>query len=572
MGRIEVLSDSVARRIAAGEVIERPASVVKELVENSLDAGARGVVVEIDQGGTRRIAVTDDGEGMARDEVAVAFRPHATSKIRSEDDLLCVRTLGFRGEALPSIAAVSETEVWTRRRAEPVGTRFRIRAGEPLAVEDAGTASGCRIEVKDLFFNTPVRRKFLRSPATEAGHVAQLVGRVALAHPTVGFTLVQDGREVLALSPGDLATRVRRVLGREVESEMCGIEEEGPIGIAGLATHPHYSAANPRAVLFYVNQRFVRDRLLLHALMSAYATLLPHGRYPAAVLLLAVPPAEVDVNVHPTKLEVRFRDSQAVHEAIRRAIRRIVGRLEGAGAVAEAGARYAPGRPSALPSTEDRSMAPARALRLVPAAPPEPSPLFPPLGRYGRLRVVGQVFDGYLVCEGDGEVVLIDQHAAHERVAFERLRDQRRRGRVESQILLVPQTVDLEPGDAELLADAAAGLAGYGLEVEIFGERTLRVRAVPAIFPAEDAGPLLRALASDLAEVGDSRAIEERAEDLLATIACHSVVRVGQRLSETEIRALLAAMDAIDLSTNCPHGRPVTATLARGELERRFGR
>ncbi|MGH7856233.1 MAG: DNA mismatch repair endonuclease MutL [Candidatus Binatia bacterium] len=579
MSRIQVLPDSVARRIAAGEVIERPASVVKELVENSLDAGARSVVVELDQGGLERIAVTDDGEGMSREEAPVAFQPHATSKIRSEEDLLAVATLGFRGEALPSIAAVSEVEVWTRRREAPAGTQLRIRAGVREAVADAGTAPGTRVEVRELFFNTPVRRKFLRSASAEASQVIQLVGRIALGAPAVGFTLIQNGREALSLPRGDLRSRIGRILGRDVERELHPIAVDGPARVEGFATHPHFSLANARSIVWFVNGRWVRDRMLQHALLSAYATLIPHGRFPGAVLLLTVAPGEVDVNVHPTKAEVRFRTSQTVYEGIHRAIRSAFGRTEGANRVAEGIARYVrnhPGEETRPYQASDRSSAPGR-LRLVPggsASPPhaDGGELFPTPGPLSSLRVIGQLFEGYLVCQGEDEVVLIDQHAAHERVAFERLRAQRSRGRIESQPLLVPQTVEVGAGEVEILAAAAGELAALGLEVEPFGEDAVVVRAVPALLPAGDTTPLVRAIVADLAEVERTRAVEERGEELLATIACHSVVRVGQRLSEAEARSLLAAMDEIDLNTNCPHGRPVTVTLSRTELERRFGR
>ena len=570
MPKIQVLPDSVARRIAAGEVVERPVSVVKELIENSIDAGARRVTVEIDQGGRSRIAVTDDGEGMPREDATLAFRPHATSKIRSEEDLLRVSTLGFRGEALPSIAAVSEIELWTRPAADRVGTHLRIREGEFLGVEDAGTGAGCRIEVRDLFFNTPVRRKFLKSALTEGGHVAQLVGRLALTNCEIGFTLVQEGRETLCLTASDLRSRLRQVLGRETEAELIPVAQDGEVTVSGLSTHPHFSHGHSRNVLFFVNRRLVRDRVLLHALLSAYATLIPHGRYPAAVLFLSVAPEEIDVNVHPTKLEIRFRRPQDVHEAIGRAIRGALGASAAtafAPKVAEAGASY---EGSAIARSIERYVLSPRRVAEAPRV--EEPGLFAQPGPYSSLRVVGQVLDGYLVCEGSDEVVVIDQHAAHERVTFERLCAQRRRGRIEAQALLVPQAVELTPGDVGHLEAAASDLAALGLEVEAFGDGAVMVRSVPAIFRAGDAASLLQAVAADLAKVERSRALEDRSESLLATIACHSAVRVGQALSEPEIRSLLAAMDSIDLNTNCPHGRPVTTKLSRSELERRFGR
>jgi DNA mismatch repair protein MutL len=572
VAKIRVLPDSVARKIAAGEVIERPASVVKELVENSLDAGARRIVVEVAQGGRRRIAVTDDGEGIAREDAVVAFQPHATSKIRHDEDLRNISTLGFRGEALPSIAAVADVELWTCQRQSDVGTHVRLHAGKPVVVEHAGTPPGCRIEVLDLFSATPARRKFLKAPATEAGHVAQLVGRFALARPEIGFELRQDQRAPVTFPPAGRRERIRRVLGAEIEAEMRAVERDGAVRIAGFVTHPHVALPHSRHILFFVNGRLVRDRLLQHALMAAYETLLPRGRYPGAVLSLDLPVEEVDVNVHPTKLEVRFRDGQAVHEAIGRAVRDgLQTRAAGGGveAIAEARSVY-----TAESGTPDRSAMPApRTLRLV--SPPTPGRSTGPFiasGMFSALRVVGQVFDGYLVCEGEDELWLIDQHAAHERVAFERLRAARSRGQVETQAMLLAQPVEVAAGEAELLAGAAEELAACGLELEPFGDRAVLVRAVPALFPAAAIAPLLRAVAAELAETDRSRAMQTTTDALLATIACHSVVRVGQRLGETEMRALLAAMDEIELNSNCPHGRPVARRITRAELEGRFGR
>jgi len=570
VGKIQVLADAVARKIAAGEVIERPVSVVKELVENSLDAGATHVVVEIDQGGRSRIAVTDDGEGMARDDVRIAFEPHATSKIRSEDDLLTIATLGFRGEALPSIAAVSEVELWTCRRGETNGTHVRLHAGRALLEEDVGTAVGCRIEVRDLFVTTPARRKFLKSPQTEAGHVAQLVSRLALARPEIGFALRQDGRETAAFPPATTRERIRRVLGAEVAEHLRELDHDGILRVTGFVTHPHFSLPHSRSLLFFVNGRLVRDRLLQHALLAAYATLLPHGRYPAAVVFLDVSPEAVDVNVHPTKLEVRFRDGNSVHEGIGRAVRDALRALRAAEASATP-QRVAEAITSYVASTATEGAAEPARLRLVPAP---PQPALPLAGEtaFSTLRVVGQVFDGYLVCQRDGEMVIVDQHAAHERVAFERLCAARKTGAVERQAMLVPQPIEVGRGEVDLLAGAARELAEGGLELEPFGDDTVLVRSIPALLPPQSIAPLVRALAAELAEHDRTRALEARAEAILATIACHSVVRVGQKLSEPEMRGLLAAMDSVDLNSNCPHGRPVARRITRSELEHKFGR
>jgi len=565
--KIRVLPDSVARKIAAGEVIERPASVVKELVENSLDADAKRIVVEIEQGGRTRIAVTDDGEGMSRDDTTLAFEPYATSKIREAEDLTRIATLGFRGEALPSIAAVADVELWTCRRGDGAGTHVRVRGGKPIVVEDVGTAVGCRIEVRDLFAATPARRKFLKAPPTETGHVAQLVSRLAVARPDVGFDLRQDDRSSLAFPAATLRERIRQVLGGDIARDLRSVDGDGTVRLSGFVSDPHASLPNARSTLFFVNGRLVRDRLLQHALMAAYATLIPSGRYPGAVIFVAMPTEDVDVNVHPSKLEVRFRDGHAVHSAITRAVRAALG---------SARAVVAAGNGVGIAETSPAYAAPAReqtALRLVEPSPPDERQLpLSAIADFADLRVVGQIFDGYLVCEGEGDLVLIDQHAAHERVAFERLQQARREGGVETQAMLVAEPIELAPGEPELLVAAADELAACGLELETFGDRAVLVRAVPALLPPRAIVPLVRALAADLAETERSRALEARVDGVLATIACHSVVRVGQKLSETEMRALLAAMDSVDLNSNCPHGRPVARRMTRAELERRFGR
>jgi len=566
--KIHVLPDSVARKIAAGEVIERPASVVKELVENSLDAGARRIVVELEHGGRTRIAVTDDGEGMSREDAIVAFEPHATSKIRAAEDLDRISTLGFRGEALPSIAAVSEVELWTCRRVDDVGTRLRVVNGAVAPAEDFGTAAGARFEVRELFSPTPARRKFLKSPPTEAGHVGQLVARFGLAHPGIAFVLRHDDRDVLSLPPATRRDRVRRVLGAEVEREMRPVERDGAVRVSGFITQPNHSVASSRAVHFFVNGRSVRDRLLQHALMAAYATMLPSGRYPAAVVFVDVPPEEVDVNVHPTKLEVRFRSAQAVHDAIARAVRDALAARPTAARAAQA-AESSPAYAAGVESLDTIAAAP---LRLVPLPERERTLPFQEARLFSSLRVVGQLFDGYVVCEGDGELVLVDQHAAHERVAFERLRAASANRRIEAQPMLVPQPIELGVGEVELLTAASADLAACGLEIEPFGDRAVVVRSTPALLPSHAIGAVVRAIAVDLADGDRSRALEARTERVLATIACHSVVRVGQRLSEVEMRALLESMDSIELNASCPHGRPVARRMSRGELERRFGR
>lgn len=602
--RVQVLPDVVANQIAAGEVVERPASVVKELVENSIDAGAARINVDLEQAGTALIAVVDDGEGMARDDAVCAFARHATSKLSEVDDLLRIATLGFRGEALASIGAVGETTMVTRRREDLSGTRVVVRDSEIVEVSEAGAPVGTRIEVANLFANTPARRKFLKAPATEVGHVSELLTRLALAWPQVAFRLSHNGRTLLDHGAvDDHAERVRQVLRGERAQGLLDLRHETGIGtVHGWISNTHLTFPSQRQIFTYVNRRYVRDKVVTHALMAGYSTLLMHGRYPAAVVFVEVPYDEVDVNVHPAKSEVRFRRSGAVHDLIVQGVHRRLrsddaGRRSGADmpAATSAGAPIgqlllrpmvgaparggfvAPGptatgvwpsgvglpRPGAV-GTADAGFDPAIVPR--PVAPDGSG------GFFANLRVLGQVFGGYLICESDDQLVLIDQHAAHERVMFERLRAAQRGGVVPRQRLLVPVVVDLGPREAVLLRQYLDRLAELGFEVEPHAGDSFAVRAVPALLGDSDAAVLVRDLAEDLVEIGRSRRLDDATESILSRLACHSAVRVGQGLSPEQVRALLRSMDHTDFSGHCPHGRPSFIGVSRGELERWFKR
>ncbi len=608
MGRIAVLPVALANQIAAGEVIERPASVVKELVENALDAGARRIVVAVRDGGCALIRVRDDGEGMAREDAVLAFARHATSKIRVSEDLIAIETLGFRGEALASIAAAADVELLTRRADEEVGTRVTARGGVVVDVGDAGSAPGTLVEVREIFAALPARRKFLRRPATEFGHIAEVLSRLALGVPLVGFTLEHDGRRVLDLPPvGNALERVVQVVGREVAQGMTALEVDG--SIARLRAHlgrPENSLSTARLVLTYVNGRVVRDRVLTRAVLDGYETLLMRGRYPICVVFLQIAPGEVDVNVHPAKAEVRFRDAGAMHRIIARGI---------ATRLREAMAGQAPRGPgdraathSTLPRSEWRRSGPGRSwmgggespavlgraheaaspysTSVPPISPavvaesaPSPAgadeiggPAVPAAGGFASLRFLAQVLDGYLVCVGPDGLVIIDQHAAHERVRFERLRAQTDAGAVPAQRLLVPDTLQLGLRDVQALVEAAPLLERLGFEGEAFGGGTYVLRAVPTLLADTDCPAVLRDLAADLAEIGASRAGDEAMDGILARVACHSAVRVGRRLERAEVEALLRAMDEVDRSSYCPHGRPAFLALERGTLERMFKR
>ena len=595
--RVRVLPPEIADQIAAGEVVERPASVVKELVENALDAGAGHVAVDLEQAGSALIAVVDDGEGMDADDAVCAFQRHATSKLSTVDDLLRIGTLGFRGEALASIAAVSRTTLVTRRRGVLGGTRVVVEHGRRIELCDSGAPVGTRIEVADLFANTPARRKFLKAPATEVGHVSELVTRTALAWPQVAFVLRHGGRVLLELAAvEDDGERMRQVFGRERAAAMLPFAARAGGGmVCGWLSDSHLSFPGPRQVYTYVNRRYVRDKLVTHALLAGYSTLLMHGRYPGAALFLDVGLEDVDVNVHPAKSEVRFRRAGAVHELIAQAVQTRL-RDQTRDTARPSVSLGVPGSPQIPLRIPPRPGWADGALRLIDGA-PAPSdddvgrqssavggfsfpandrrPTTddqPATGFFADLRPVGQVLEGYLVCEGADRLVLIDQHAAHERVTFERLRAAYASGLVPRQQLLVPTVVEVGPREAALLREQIDTLDGVGFEIEPYAGGAFAVRAVPALLADTDAAVVLRDLTEDLADVGRSRRVEEAADAVLARLACHSAVRVGHQMGPQQIRALLVAMDQVDFSGNCPHGRPAYVVVTRGDLERWFKR
>ena len=582
MGKIRVLPAELANQIAAGEVVERPASIVKELVENALDAQATQIRVEIREGGIAAISVSDDGEGMSRDDALLAFERHATSKLESADDLARVTSLGFRGEALPSIASVAAVRLRTRRRGDALGTEL---GGDGSGIERSAPVAcleGTTIEVAELFGRVPARRKFLKSAITEAAHVVRWLERIALARPDVRFELVRDGRRSLLWLPTrDARERVLAVLPPGAGVGLLPVAGELPtLRVTGFVSPTHVVRSGPADLHVYVNSRPVRDRLLQFAVRDAYRDALPPGRYPVVVLYLQVEPGEVDVNVHPAKWEVRFRDPSAVTGLLRRAIGAAI-RVRGS-LPTERG--FAPGSSGgasiagdfglvdgffAAPAADESERSDAAG---VPAR---------PAFSFSRLRYVGQALGLYLVLEGESGIVLIDQHAAHERVLFERLRRAALDDKLERQPLLVPLALELSRSDAETLESNDALLARAGIELET-GAGSLRgtvhasLRSVPALL-AERRGThwpqVLAETARALAEPAPREArdgLERALHDLLASSACHAAVRKGDRLEAREVEALLAALDETLWFPNCPHGRPILSTLDLGELERRF--
>jgi len=592
--KVRVLPPALADQIAAGEVVERPASVVKELVENALDAGARRIEVEIEGGGRRLVRVVDDGAGMDPDDARLALRRHATSKIASADDLWGLRTFGFRGEALPSIAAVSRLTLATRPAEATAGFKLTVEAGVETDAREAGIPVGTQVEVRDLFFNTPARAKFGKSEATETANVSEAMLRLALANPSAHLRLRVSGRVAMDLPPHrDAAERVRAALARRGAGalhEADGVE--GGCHVRAFLAGPDESTNTTRNTFLFVGGRFVRDRNLLHALGMGYGALLEKGRYPMAALFLDVPGADVDVNVHPQKLEVRFARAQEVYAAVRHVVGAAIARAPWLRTTddrpmrtftqppprIETGGTARPvrvgGGAMALPRSAQGAL-PLRARDAADTFEPSSTGESPPLPAarfFADLNYVGQVHRTYLVCEAPDELILIDQHAAHERVAYARLRAAHARRQMARQQLLFPIPIEVgEAAAATLETDDLLG--GLGFEVARQGTDTILLRAVPEPLKDADPKPLIRELLSDLADGTPLREGElDRVDHLLATIACHSVVRAGDVLGRTEALALLGQLDAVDLRSHCPHGRPVLLRLPLGEIERRFGR
>jgi DNA mismatch repair protein MutL len=543
---IRRLPPEVADAIAAGEVVERPASVVKELVENALDAGARRVTVEVRGAGRTLVRVADDGAGIAPEQLPLAFLRHATSKVQHLEDLGAIATLGFRGEALASMAAVADVECRSR------GASIRLRAGEVVDTGSAAPTPGTVVEVRDLFANTPARLKFLKSEATENAAAAQVVRSYAVLRPDVRFELAMDGRRVLATSGGgDRRAAVAAVLGGQVAEAMLALEAEG---VDGMVSEPRLSRGTREATVLAVNARPVSSHRLQHALEQAYLGRLERGRYPIAVLDLAVPPQEVDVNVHPAKREVRFRDEGALYGLVQRAVLAALG-----------GARpYA----LSLPTVAAAAGAPVRQLILHEPAAAIAKQLSAPGPVAVPLRPLGQVLDGYLVAEGPDGLVLVDQHAAHERILYNRFLARLRGAPAPSQPLLLPQAVDLDAGQVAAAADHRDRLRAIGFDVEDFGPRTLRVLAAPVETAPER---IEEALVDLLSALGGNRT-DDHLEKAAASIACHSAVRFGDPMDLAEQRRLLEELERAEDSITCPHGRPTRLELSSLELRRHFRR
>ncbi len=589
--RVRRLPDALVDQIAAGEVVERPASVVKELVENSVDAGAGRVRVEVHGGGAALIAVSDDGSGMSPGDARLALERHATSKLTSLDDLHQIHSFGFRGEALPAIASVSTLRLRTRERGREEGFEMRVEGGTLVETRAAAGAQGTRIEVAELFGNVPARRKFLKSATTEWGHIGDWLARAALALPQLHFDVRRDGKNAFTWpSVANPLDRIAAVLSeRDAAALVTAERDQAETALCAYVSRPDAHRATTAGIHLFVNGRPVRDRLMRHALLQVYRDVLPRGRFPTAVLFLRVPTWAVDVNVHPAKWEVRFDDPQAIH----RLVTATVGdAISGRGWLGEAEVPHRAAMPAGQPDrigdtgTSDWIFAGQGGSEAIAPRSDSQTELHDdvasPAGRpfrLGDLRLLGQLLGTYLLLEEKRGLLLVDQHAAHERVLYERLRAAWLEGRVEGQGLLVPMTVEMDAAALHVLVEHGEVIHALGFEVEPFGERTLAIRAVPALIAERDPIGLLRGLVDELrrgAELGavmrPGTRILEGADHLFASMACHSARRAGEVLHPEEQRALLESVDAIPWAPSCPHGRPVVVPVTLREIERRFGR
>jgi len=601
---IRELPPSVVNQIAAGEVVERPASVVKELVENSLDAGARRIRVEIQDGGAAAIRVVDDGEGFAVEDLPLAFASHATSKLAAVEDLDRIGSLGFRGEALASIGAVARASIRSRRASTAEGSEVRDEGGVETAPQPCGCPQGTQVEVRDLFFNVPARRRFLKSPRAERARIQELLAELSLARLEVDFTLVADGREVLRLPAGEnLAQRFARCFGEDLARGLLPVQRAfGGLAVEGVIALPDLARRDGRLELFFVNGRLARESSALHAIRQAYRDYLMGGRFPVYALQVALPADQVDVNVHPRKAEVRFVDARKVagclHESVRAALQASgSAALPGAGASIDPalpraragfpdlprGLFGAPAAPAPFPAApplrsevrEPGAGAVGPAAPPLPSAAPPPAPPAPvPAAPNPFQRVSGrflQVLDLYLLLEGPDGLLVVDQHALHERIVFERLQRQHRARDVRVQRLLVPRVVEVVPTELAWLETVREDLAAEGLVVGAFGPSSVAVHGIPAVLTRADPERLLRALLAEQEAEGRGL-VRDRIAERFHSIACRSAVMSGDRLGDAEIGALLAEAAQLEHPHHCPHGRPTVLTFGAAELERYFRR
>ena len=598
--KVRILPEQLANKIAAGEVVERPASVIKELVENSLDAGATEVIVEIEDGGKRLIRVSDNGSGMSKEDALLSLERHATSKISSDSDLFSLHTLGFRGEAIPSISSVSRLSLSSREKDAIEGVEIYAEGGKIRDVKACGMPVGTSISVRNLFFNTPARLKFMRSRETEAGHTNEIIHRLALSRPEVRFIYSVDAKPVLSLLSGDMASRTGEILGKNLANEMHLLKtDENGISLQGLLGSPAVNRSVASCIYTFINGRYVRDKVVQHAILQAYRNVLERGRYPALVLFISIPSEDVDVNVHPTKHEVRFREQSKVHQTINGAIETFLRTAPWLG-VRASSSPLKFGQPAQATQSSSRIEAVRDSLlRYAASEKPlqnfhfsggtepailatkselvgQPAAVAPALTRtngfFSSLQVIGQFRAAYILCQDQSDLVMIDQHAAHERVVFEELRSSFTRSALEGQQLLFPETLELLPNESAVLQEQQLFFAKLGFELEHFGGNTWLLNSLPKSLFRHNYIQALRDLLEEITAIGSSRNLAEKTDDILATIACHSVVRGERHLSAEEIQHLFKRMDRTDFSGHCPHGRPAVARISLRDIEKLFKR
>jgi len=584
--KIKIMPEALAIKIAAGEVIERPASVVKELVENSIDAKATDISIYIHDGGRKLIKVVDNGEGMTRDDAAIAFERHATSKLLKEEDLYAIHTMGFRGEALPSIAAVSETVLTTKVSGEIAGSVVRVKGGMIEEVSDAGCADGTTVEVRNIFFNTPARLKFMRSVSTETGHISDAVTRLALAYPAIRFRLYNNDALMLETSlKADLKIRAADIFGRDFLKDILPVEAgDSLLKIHGFIAKPETAYSTTKGLFIYVNNRWIRDRGINHAIINGYRNCLADGKYPFVVLFIDIAPQHVDVNVHPTKCAVRFKNPKDIYEVMKNSIEAALASLyasfggphsksSGRGGidgnwregVKENTARYEASPPSHARGFEISSQ-PSQQVEFAEAT--LDKALF-----FEELEVIGQLWSEYLLCQREDEFYIVDQHAAAERVAFEKLKKDYYISRhVNGQMLLLPQRVEVSLQERDVMEGSLPVLTNLGFDIEPFGSNTFIIRSVPDMLSGMDCRGLIQDLIDELVSTEMSFRIEDKLDNILMRIACHSVIRGKRPLSSGEAKALLKGLAQTDFSGNCPHGRPVIKAMSKLEIERMFKR
>lgn len=585
---IHLLTQDVVAQIAAGEVVERPASVVKELLENAIDAQARNIHIAISGDGRTRIQLSDDGAGIRSEEVELAFARHATSKLSDASDLYNIRTLGFRGEALASIASVSLIEMTTRHETDPAGTHIRLSAGEILRKRSVGAPRGTVIAVENLFFNTPARLKFLKSENTEKRQIASIVSRYAMAYPDIRFILEQDGREVFRSNgSGNLLDVLMGALGLEHARHMFEVDDtHGLIRVQGYTSAPDFSRSDRSRITLFVNGRWIQDSTLTYAVIQAYHTLLMTGRFPVAVLMIQLPPEDVDVNVHPTKAEVRFREADTVFSAVQRAVRRsVIDNAQVHQVRSDLGFHPDRGRAVWNPERHEQQLnlgielnSPGQFASSLQGgqtdrhAIEKPSPDLPIKPRsLPMLRVIGQIAASYIVTEGPAGMYLIDQHAAHERVLFEKFMDEHERKDLVRQFTLSAQTIQTAPDEARLLEDNLERLSQLGFDIEPFGPNVFVIRAIPAMLSDQDPVEVIGSIVEDLqsGNIPGQAAVEAR---IVLRVCKQAAVKAGQILTMEQMQTLVRQLERCESPLTCPHGRPTLIHMSSAQLEREFGR